>query len=236
MRPDPTYSLAARDWYFITEQPAPAPHLAHPEGCAAIRIVLVTVPRPSSPERHPSSCIHDCCASVFRIGTPLALNTSSDASCAVIHVCRCIYTPAWGLSERGRRSAPSPWMHQSSSPHVRTRSVIDNAVCSGVGMDLGLLPRLGSGAAIRRRGDSEAAGKEWGMTAQAPYGVFSAVRAGCSMCPAVAPCGCRWRAGKRGLWTRRSCSARRATPCGEYGPGHVIPSPRKDFLCVRTGS
>jgi len=34
-----------RDWYFIAEQPAPAPHLAHPEGCAALRIVLVTVPR-----------------------------------------------------------------------------------------------------------------------------------------------------------------------------------------------
>ena len=33
------------DWCFITEQPAPAPHLAHPEGCAALRIVLVTVER-----------------------------------------------------------------------------------------------------------------------------------------------------------------------------------------------
>ena len=28
-----------RDWYFIAEKPAPAPHLAHPEGCAALRIV-----------------------------------------------------------------------------------------------------------------------------------------------------------------------------------------------------
>ena len=25
-----------RDWYFIAEQPAPASHLAHPEGCAAL--------------------------------------------------------------------------------------------------------------------------------------------------------------------------------------------------------
>ena len=31
--------------FFITEQPAPAPRLAHPEGCAALRIALVTVPR-----------------------------------------------------------------------------------------------------------------------------------------------------------------------------------------------
>ena len=35
------------DWYLIAEQPAPAPHLAHPEGCAALLIVLVTVPRVS---------------------------------------------------------------------------------------------------------------------------------------------------------------------------------------------
>ena len=34
-----------RDWYLIAEQPAPAPHLAHPEGCAATRIMLVTVLR-----------------------------------------------------------------------------------------------------------------------------------------------------------------------------------------------
>ena len=33
-----------RDWYFIAEDPAPAPHLAHLGGCAALRIVLVTVP------------------------------------------------------------------------------------------------------------------------------------------------------------------------------------------------
>ena len=36
-----------RDWYFGAEHPAPAPHLAYPEGCAALRIVLVAVPRVS---------------------------------------------------------------------------------------------------------------------------------------------------------------------------------------------
>jgi len=41
-----------RDWYFIAEQPAPAPHLAHPEGCAALRIVLVTVSRVSRSCEH----------------------------------------------------------------------------------------------------------------------------------------------------------------------------------------
>ena len=41
---------ALRDWYFIAEQPAPAPHLAFSEGSAALRIVLVTVPR-VSPEQ-----------------------------------------------------------------------------------------------------------------------------------------------------------------------------------------
>ena len=38
-------SSEQRDQYFIAEEPAPAPHLAHPEGCAAMRIVLVNVPR-----------------------------------------------------------------------------------------------------------------------------------------------------------------------------------------------
>ena len=28
-----------RSWYFIAKQPAPAPHLANPEGCDAVRIV-----------------------------------------------------------------------------------------------------------------------------------------------------------------------------------------------------
>ena len=46
-----------RDSYFIAEQPAPAPHLSHPQGCAALRIVLVTVLRVSHyceifPERY----------------------------------------------------------------------------------------------------------------------------------------------------------------------------------------
>jgi len=44
--------LHGRDWCFIAEQPAPAPHLAHPEGCAALRIVLVTVPRVSRSCEH----------------------------------------------------------------------------------------------------------------------------------------------------------------------------------------
>ena len=39
-------------WYFIAEQPPPAPHLAHPEGCATLRIVLVPVPRVSRSCKH----------------------------------------------------------------------------------------------------------------------------------------------------------------------------------------
>ena len=41
-----------RDWFLISEQPAPAPHLAHPERCAALRIFLVTVPRVSRSCEH----------------------------------------------------------------------------------------------------------------------------------------------------------------------------------------
>ena len=33
-----------RDWYFIAEQPASGPHLAHPEECAVLHTLLVTVP------------------------------------------------------------------------------------------------------------------------------------------------------------------------------------------------
>ena len=44
--------LLHRDWYSIAEQAAPTPHLAPPEGCAALRIVLVTVPRASRSCEH----------------------------------------------------------------------------------------------------------------------------------------------------------------------------------------
>ena len=41
-----------RDWYCIAKQPAPAPHLADPEGRAAPRIALVTVHRVSRSCEH----------------------------------------------------------------------------------------------------------------------------------------------------------------------------------------
>ena len=44
--------LAATDWYFIAEWPTQAPHLARPEGCSALRIVPVTVPRVSRSCEH----------------------------------------------------------------------------------------------------------------------------------------------------------------------------------------
>ena len=43
----PSCHPGERDWYLIVERPAPASHLANPEGCAALRIVLVTVPHVS---------------------------------------------------------------------------------------------------------------------------------------------------------------------------------------------
>ena len=43
----PPYSMC-RDWYLIAEQPAPAPLLAHPEGCAldVLSYALYNLPRP----------------------------------------------------------------------------------------------------------------------------------------------------------------------------------------------
>ena len=49
---------AQRDWYCNAEEPAPAPHLAHPERCAALSIVLVTVPRLSRSCQHFSDGFH----------------------------------------------------------------------------------------------------------------------------------------------------------------------------------
>ena len=43
---------AGREIGIIAEQPAPALHLAHPEGCAVLRIVLFTVPRYSRSCEH----------------------------------------------------------------------------------------------------------------------------------------------------------------------------------------
>ena len=39
------YEITKRDWCVGAEQLAPEPDLAHLEGCAALRIVLVSVPR-----------------------------------------------------------------------------------------------------------------------------------------------------------------------------------------------
>ena len=39
-------------WYLIAEKTAPAPHFTHPERCAALRDVLVTVPRASRSCEH----------------------------------------------------------------------------------------------------------------------------------------------------------------------------------------
>ena len=49
-----------RDSYFIADQPDPAPHLAHPDGCAALRIMLVAVPRVSRSCYTPDLSQHPC--------------------------------------------------------------------------------------------------------------------------------------------------------------------------------
>ena len=43
LRAETLAQARTRDWWCIAEQLAPAPHLAHPEGCADLCIVLVTV-------------------------------------------------------------------------------------------------------------------------------------------------------------------------------------------------
>ena len=48
-------NTSVRDWYLLAEQPAPAPHLARPEGRAALPNVLVTAPRVTSVNVHAAS-------------------------------------------------------------------------------------------------------------------------------------------------------------------------------------
>ena len=64
-----------RDFLFY-EQPAPASHFAHPEGCAALRIVLVTVPRTSR------SCEH----------FPDGFRTRALTRCVAATLTRALYT------------------------------------------------------------------------------------------------------------------------------------------------
>ena len=59
-----------RDWYFIAEQPAPAPHLAHPEGCAALRIV----PSRASP--------HAYAGHEGSLLTPISVRSRASAVCS----------------------------------------------------------------------------------------------------------------------------------------------------------
>jgi len=63
-----------RDWYFVAEQPAPAPHLAHPEGCAALRVVLVTLPRVS---RSPGCIVSRLAFRVSGFGVRISCRTIS---------------------------------------------------------------------------------------------------------------------------------------------------------------
>ena len=61
-----------RDWYFVAEQLMPAPHLAYPEGCAALRLVLFTVPRVSRSLREGAymaaglASLHASCSHMLR--------------------------------------------------------------------------------------------------------------------------------------------------------------------------
>jgi hypothetical protein len=79
-----TRAWCMRDWYFIAEQAAPA----HPGGCAALRIVLVTVPRVSRSCEHfqdgfdlplPRPLVHDLQCGAARVPT-LRFVTSVAAS------------------------------------------------------------------------------------------------------------------------------------------------------------
>jgi len=68
--PAPATARHPRDWYLTAEQPAPSPHLAHPEGCAALRIVLDAVP-----------CVRLLPRTISGILSPLLLCTTTEKMC-----------------------------------------------------------------------------------------------------------------------------------------------------------
>jgi len=91
---------ALETWYFIAEQTAPAPHLAHPEGYAALHIVLVTVPRVS----------RAALASIFRmdsISTSYVLAGEGDGALVVVEALEAHASGARSLDD-ARRYAVTP--------------------------------------------------------------------------------------------------------------------------------
>ena len=68
--------------YCIAKQPAPAPHLAHPGGCAARRIALVTAPRVSHSYEH------------FPDGFDLHLLQLGSVSISTLNLWRCLTSPS----------------------------------------------------------------------------------------------------------------------------------------------
>jgi len=92
--------LSERDWYVIAEQPAPAPHLAHPEGCADLHIVLVTVPRVSR------SCEH------FPDGFDLHLLASfGHCSGSLSYYEFCIFIQPWPILGHAADARPLNYPH-----------------------------------------------------------------------------------------------------------------------------
>jgi len=73
--------LGKRYWYSIAEQPALAPHLAHPEGCAALHIVLVNPAIVSGKPGIVSA--HNLCPAISGGGASQPLPESIHRSCGV---------------------------------------------------------------------------------------------------------------------------------------------------------
>ena len=92
---------------FFAEQQAPAPHLTHPEGCFALRIVLATVPRVSS------SCEH------FRMGsisTSYACQQQIDSSYTELVPSFCNLEP---MRQKSYRVAPTVQKCESNAHSIR---------------------------------------------------------------------------------------------------------------------
>ena len=86
------------DWYSIAERPAPAPRLANPEGCAALRILLITVPRVSRSCEHLRTDVSISPQEALRGGIPCSfLEPFARSWSHFVGICRQKLSKSWKI-------------------------------------------------------------------------------------------------------------------------------------------
>ena len=102
-----------RDWYFIAEQPAPAPHLARPEGRAALthkgpRTLHPQLLNPETLEPGTSStAVHPYPSTPHTQAASAALATAEQTLFATVDLCLGTYGDPMGVGVSYERGTPA---------------------------------------------------------------------------------------------------------------------------------